>query len=541
MKYIHILYLSLLGLVITSCDKLLHYSMDNKVLPIHKDGKYGFIDPLGNLLIDYRYFEPIEFHYGPIEFYDEYAIVKEDSKYGIIDMHGDFVLEPRYSEIHYIARYPNYFTKLEVSNFEIMDDSIRYIFCANTRELIKTSFHHFRYWKNQKFIAENDSNNDGVVGFYGDTIVPFKYREIEALDSNSVNHEPLHIFRKKINMDYAITEKNGKDGIIHISGREIVPTKYDNIGSFVDNLAFVINNNKIGVIDTSGKEIIECKYDNIQGDRNLSYSSLRNGFFLTSIGNNPIKARLGDYWGYINLKGETVIDFEFEEGHTFYDGITSVKKNGKWGVIDSLGKTIIPFIYDDAGSPAENRVPVKINDKWGLIDLYGKIILPFEYDYIRFRVDNRYPYLETKVVVHKKNIGKVFDVKKDVFFTQESTGIDFWPCYYLNYSDKGINYLYFDSHNQPGLVDLEGNLIIDPKDDFKKIYTWHIDEGFLILSKKDSSDRYYNQIYDLEENRLLKNRYLEARYEGNGVIKVELFDSTMGYINTKGKWIWKPE
>ncbi len=527
-KYILIL---LAALLLNSCDKPLHYSMNNKVLPIHKDGKYGFIDPRGNLLIDYKYDEPLEF-------YDEYAIVKEDSKYGIINMHGDFVLEPGYSEILYITRYPK---KLEVSNFEIIDDSIRYIFCANTKELVKTNFHHFRYWKNQKFIAQNDSNKDGVISFYGDTIFPFKYRDIESLDSNSTKYEPIHFFSKKINTDYAITENDGKEGIIHISGREIIPTKYDKIGSFVDNLAIVINNNKLGVIDTSGKEIIECKYDNIQGDWNLRILYLRNMFFLTNNGNNPILARLGDYWGYINLKGETVIDFQFEEGHTFYDGITSVKKNGKWGVIDFSGKTIIPFIYDDAGSPADNKLPVKINEKWGLIDLDGKTILPFEYDRIRLRVDNRYPYLETKVVVNKKNIGKVFDVKKDVFFTQESTGIDFWPCYYLHFTYKGINYLYFDSHKKAGLVDLEGNLIIDPKDDFKNIYLGNIDEGFLILSKKDSSDRSYDQIYDLEENRLLKTRYLDARYKGNGVIKVELFDSTMGYINTKGKWIWKPE
>jgi hypothetical protein len=42
-----------------------------------------------------------------------------------------------------------------------------------------------------------------------------------------------------------------------------------------------------------------------------------------------------DYWkyGYINSKGEMIIDAEFDDAQPFHDGMARVQLQGKWGYI----------------------------------------------------------------------------------------------------------------------------------------------------------------------------------------------------------------
>ena len=45
-------------------------------------------------------------------------------------------------------------------------------------------------------------------------------------------------------------------------------------------------------------------------------------------------------WGYINIKGELVIDFKYDEATQFYDDVASVKYEGHQIVID-ISDTVI--------------------------------------------------------------------------------------------------------------------------------------------------------------------------------------------------------
>ena len=61
-----------------------------------KDGKYGFIDKDGNVIVDYIYDDAIEQNvYG-------YASVKKDGKWGSIDNKGNIVQEPTYNLDEYL-------------------------------------------------------------------------------------------------------------------------------------------------------------------------------------------------------------------------------------------------------------------------------------------------------------------------------------------------------------------------------------------------------------------------------------------------------
>ena len=61
-----------------------------------KDGKFGFVDKDGNVVVDYIYDDVTEQNdYG-------YAGIKKDGKWGSIDQKGTVIQEPRYNLDDYL-------------------------------------------------------------------------------------------------------------------------------------------------------------------------------------------------------------------------------------------------------------------------------------------------------------------------------------------------------------------------------------------------------------------------------------------------------
>ena len=54
-------------------------------------------------------------------------------------------------------------------------------------------------------------------------------------------------------------------------------------------------------------------------------------------------AKLRGKVGQIDISGNVVIPFEFDEIKYFDHGFSSAKKNGKYGIINENGETVVPF------------------------------------------------------------------------------------------------------------------------------------------------------------------------------------------------------
>src|SRR3989338_10974146 len=80
-------------------------------------------------------------------------------------------------------------------------------------------------------------------------------------------------------------------------------------------------------------------------------------------------------WGFINVKGEFVIQPSFEAADDFNEGLARVMIGGKWGYIDAKGQTAIEPKYSDAGDFAEGLAPVELDGKWGYIDPKGEFAI----------------------------------------------------------------------------------------------------------------------------------------------------------------------
>ena len=124
---------------------------------------------------------------------------------------------------------------------------------------------------------------------------------------------------------HAKVRRDGFWGMIDIRGKLIIPCIYEQISTFSnygiivekDGIVFVVdsNNNRIALInDDAGKEAMFEEKMHIP-DENLT----------------PIKQ--GEYWGYINAKGDIVIEPVFLEVKNFSNGRAPVLTKSGWYII----------------------------------------------------------------------------------------------------------------------------------------------------------------------------------------------------------------
>ena len=132
-------------------------------------------------------------------------------------------------------------------------------------------------------------------------------------------------------------------------------------------------------------------------------------------------------WGYINTKGEQIIEYKFDYAWGFNEGFARVQKDGKWGYINTKGEQIIECKFDDACDFSEGFARVKKDGKWGYINTKGcsvifdeskneievldKAIDRSNNTFYLSRLDNKFGLLDEKFnVVIKNSIYGKFEV-----------------------------------------------------------------------------------------------------------------------------------
>lgn len=113
--------------------------------------------------------------------------------------------------------------------------------------------------------------------------------------------------------------------------------------------------------------------------------------------------------GLIGHVGELIVEPVYDEGLRFTNGLAAVKQNGRWGYINARGEVVIDFYYDDAytsvactsfgeGRPydtdSEGLVVLAHEGLYGIYNRIGDIVCSFQYrDIISFG-DGKYAALD---------------------------------------------------------------------------------------------------------------------------------------------------
>lgn len=337
--------------------------------------------------------------------------------------------------------------------------------------------------------------------------------------------------------------------IISVSGcknsgntrKSVIPTNTDNnysnrinyaiepqlteIGpKFVDGIMLIgtgdDENKKYGFIDNMGNIIAEPIYDYTYY---TSYASCGdNSGFSEGL---ACVCKDGK-WGYIDKKGNEIIEFKYPYADNFYEGLAAVslKEGGKVGYINKSGELVIKESFDIAYQFYNGVAIVKINDKYYFIDTLGNIVRELDYDSIDLgRYDYEWKY--SGIIRVEKNglVGAIYVKNGEIKVIVE-------PKYsYLSAfgtADGQANFSTSTKNETCGVIDISGKEII--RFEGKALHV--LSEGRYAASNYNGKWGYLDQ----SGNVIIPFKYDEVEGFNNGLAVVKL-NQKSGLIDRDGK------
>jgi hypothetical protein len=249
--------------------------------------------------------------------------------------------------------------------------------------------------------------------------------------------------------------------------------------------------------------------------------------------------------GYINVRGETVINSKYLEAGDFSEGLASFRINGQYGFINTKDEIILPAIYDFAGSFQNGIADVYNNNEVSFINKKGVTVLPKDFKSIRF--------------IDKNNcVFTTINGKSGIYNLISSSIIFEFKNYQIGdfSNDLAIVTKQKNKKKEYGVIDKKGNFIVNfgtysnikkfidgyalVELDDKKNKDGNIDgvinkKGDLLFKRPYKNHSYLNK--DFHNGFAIVNLYKYWIPEEKGVISTSK-KSYEGFINLKGKVVF---
>lgn len=274
---------------------------------IEKDGKYGFIDTSGEVVIPFEYDDAQSFSEG-------LAFVQKNYKSGYIDKTCKVVIPLTYDYGN--GSFSEGLAAVRKDTSPGITLGHGYIDKSNNLIIPHKWYYANDFSHGLAAVAIGDCTNNtwGFIDKKGNIAIPIKYE-----------------FASDFSDGLAAVKQNGKYGYIDVTGNVVIPFEYDAGWSFSGGLAAVRSGDKFGYIDKSGTLVIPCEYEWFWD----CYEDLA-----------PVEKDCK--CGFVDTANNVVIPFEYSSVFSFSEGLARVSKYGKYGFIDKLGNVIIPLEYDYA-------------------------------------------------------------------------------------------------------------------------------------------------------------------------------------------------
>jgi len=270
-------------------------------------------------------------------------------------------------------------------------------------------------------------------------------------------------------------------------------------------------------------------------------------YSLIPVGNNDSR------WGYINRKGEYVINPQFEDADFFSeDGLAKIRSgDGKTGYINKKGEFVIPATYKNGTAFNEGLAFVvadgghltcidKKNDTKFVLKNAKYVSAFSESLAIYVTEENKYGFVDKtgKTVVNAQferampfngGFARIWQ-KGEVGFIDKTGKITINPQFSKveNFSEGKAA---FYNGRDWGYIDAKGKYIINPQFD----YAGKFSNGMAAI-KQERTYGYINK-----EGKLVINPQFDEAYSfSNGLAVVES-GNKYGYINKDGKYVIKPQ
>ena len=208
------------------------------------------------------------------------------------------------------------------------------------------------------FGGAGDQGRCGVIDEEGRVRVPFEYDYIQIRDG------------------VALAMRDEKYSYFDLNGDPISRESYDYADGFIGDYAKVGKSDgfalSFGVIDRAGAEVVPLEFNDIR---------------LSEDGAAAARRSTGEKYGFIDMRGDWVIEPKFDSAEPFKNGCAAVG-------MESKDKSYEAWDYGIACD-------------WGLIDAQGDEILPMAYDFVNVRDDG---IIETSVFDGEMNKVRWFEI-----------------------------------------------------------------------------------------------------------------------------------
>lgn len=263
-------------------------------------------------------------------------IVNKNGRYGFYNLDGKVILKPEYS--HYSIA-GNYISVEKAGKTELFDINGNLVNTNSYTKMIAT--------KNPSyFIAEDEE------GFYSiiskDVKIDGKYTQVQyAFDNYFIFTEP----NGKTGVINAITEiieiEPKYDFIILIEGTKALQA-IDGTQNFID--IYDKDLNKTVTMEDAIVETIANGYSILYSQTDIKYIN-ENGQIVQNTevypGENLYATQENGKWGFSDATGKNVVKCEYAIVTEFNEyGFAGIKKEDKWGVVNKNGKIIVEPTYE---------------------------------------------------------------------------------------------------------------------------------------------------------------------------------------------------
>ena len=377
----------------------------NILIPLKNlNDKSGFIDTLGNWIIQPQYDDALPFSEGFA------SVCKNDSCF-YINKEGNTTSDNFFEE-----------TESYKDGIAIVKKGNDYFLINRSGQIISKGYQDINESSHQLYVCKLN-NVYGAINSKGEIIIPFNYSKLGNFKNKfayylSTQYGLVDIHNMALPAQWewisdvdsnsiAIVKRKNQFGLMNVEGQLILATEYDYITSCKDEIYLVVKNNTYGFYNvkekcfmtsvdydynpsydanyyTNGKSFKLIRDDEValadaNGRYTINFGTYSNFFFAK---NDIIRIQKNNKFGYVDRKLKAITAVEFDKAKDFENNYAIITKGTNTSLIDKTGKTIYTIKNAEIISKGNGFYAVKQNDLFGLIDSSGKQLLNIEFESI---------------------------------------------------------------------------------------------------------------------------------------------------------------
>jgi WG containing repeat len=334
----------------------------DRLFVVQKDGKSGFIDRTGKIVIPITFDSANDFHEG-------LALVMMNGKKMFIDAAGKIIFNADYDIVNDFSERLAAVNigQTRIANIGLIANPGKWGYIDKAGKLVipMTFTHAENFSEGLAAVTNGDRNrgafidhngkvifnlaldvtlgfHEGIAGVLLNGSVTYYDRSGKKLDVPTEAGPRSHSFSEGL----VPIQINGKNGFMDKSGKVAIAPQFEDVEDFSEGVA---------AVKVRGNDTIWCARD---------ASGSRQGFTMK--------------WGFIDKAGKFVIPAQFESATSFSEGLAVIQQCGEAFFIDKTGKTILKgdFKYASSFVGGLARVERETADGWmtGYIDRVGKVV-----------------------------------------------------------------------------------------------------------------------------------------------------------------------